>query len=149
MVQHISPASQRQFLRFTNIIWIKTKWGGAILHKNWFFQTKFQLFGSVFGYRRPTDTFFFLFKYSKVVKEDKLIFPISLSLSYWNIIIMGCAHPQFGAVAQMVFRFYCWRAGYGTRSQNKWYCTIHKRSANKYKELKYCFYYYFTFEYSI
>ena len=99
---------------------------------------KSNFFGSVFDFGRPTGSFFTLYKYLWIVKEYELIFLIFLSLSFWNITIMGCAHPQFGAFAQKIFRFYhC--TGYWTRSQNKWYCTIRKRSANKYKGLNIVF----------
>ena len=63
--------------------------------------------------------------------------------------ILGCAHPQYGAVAQMVFRFYRWHTGYGTRSQNK--TILHFFEKGRLiitKELNIVFYY-FTFDYSI
>ena len=78
---------------------------------------KSNFFGSVFDFGRPTGSFFTLYKYLWIVKEYKLIFLIFLSLSFWNITIMGCecAHPQFGAFAQKTFRFYrC--TGYWTQS---------------------------------
>ena len=64
--------------------------------------------------------------------------------------ILGCAHPQYGAFAQIGFPILllAYRIRNTISKQNNT-ALFRKRSANKYKGAKYCFFYYFTFDYSI